>query len=215
MNIGIDGPAGSGKTTAARLLAKKLGIFYLDTGATYRALTLKVLNEKVDLSDTIALENLAENLDLRIDGNKVYLEGQDVSNQIRVPLIDKNISVIVSYPQVRKVMVKLQRKITEQGDFVIEGRDITTVAFPDAKYKFYLDADPKIRAQRRFKELAEKGLDVNFDDIEKDLIRRDLSDKNRKVSPLKISDDAIVIDTTGLSIEQTVDGIIKCIKSDK
>jgi len=213
MKIGIDGPAGSGKTTVARLIAKRLGISYLDTGATYRTLTLEALNKKIDLTDKIALGDLASSLDLRIEEGKIYLRGEDVSEKIRTPLIDKNISAIVSYPEVRKVMVGLQRKVTKEGDFVIEGRDITTVVFPDAEYKFYLDADPKVRAKRRYKELKEKGLRVDFDETEKDLIRRDKADKNRKVSPLRISDDAVVIDTTRLTIEQTVDEVIKHIPS--
>ena len=209
MIIGIDGPAGSGKTTVAKLLAKKLGIFYLDTGAMYRALTLSAIEKKVNLADEDALRVLAERIDLKMKGDKVYLNGEDVSGRIRTPLIDKSISQVVALSRIRTVMVMSQRKITEKGDFVVEGRDITTVVFPKAKYKFYLDADPVVRARRRFKELKSKGLKVEFQELANDLNRRDTADKTRKTSPLKKSDDAIYIDTTDLTIEGSVEAIKK------
>ena len=211
MIIGIDGPAGSGKTTVAKLLAKRLGIFYLDTGAMYRALTLKALERKVDLSDQDVLKKIVEELNLEFKDGKVYIDGLDVSDQIRTPLIDKSISPVVAQPEVRAVMVKLQRSMVAKGDFVVEGRDITTVVFPNAKYKFYLDATPAIRAQRRFKELSEKGMDVNFQELDQDLKRRDNADKTREVSPLKVSEDAICIDTTNLTIFGTAEEIAKYI----
>lgn len=216
MIIGIDGPAGSGKTTVAKLLAKKLGIFYLDTGAMYRALTLRALEEGVDLYDQDTLKKLAEGLNIEFRDERVYLDQVDVSDQIRTPLIDKSISPIVAQPEVRAVMVRLQRSMVERGSFVVEGRDITTVVFPDAKYKFYLDASEAIRVQRRFKELKGKGLDVNLQELDKDLKQRDESDKTREISPLRISEDALCIDTTNLTIAETAEEIIKHIdKEDK
>ncbi|MFA6281212.1 MAG: (d)CMP kinase [Candidatus Omnitrophota bacterium] len=212
MIVAIDGPAGSGKTTIAKQLAKNLNIFYLDTGATYRALTLKALESNMDLKDVQALVELAECLDIEFKDKRTYLDGKDVSDKIRMPLIDKNISIIVSYPEVRSVMVKLQRSLSQNADFVVEGRDITTVVFPNAKFKFYLDANPEIRAKRRFEELEQKGVKVDFKELEKDLNRRDDADKNRKVGALTKSPDAIVIDTSDLTIDGVVQKMMDCIK---
>ncbi|MFA7677192.1 MAG: (d)CMP kinase [Candidatus Omnitrophota bacterium] len=207
MVIAIDGPAGSGKTTVAKLLAAKLGIFYLDTGATYRALTYLALKEKISLSDAQALRSLAQDMDLLFKDSAVYLGEEDVTAAIRTPQIDKSISQVVSYPQVREVMVKLQRQIAKDKDCVVEGRDITTVVFPNAKLKFYLDADPKIRAKRRYDELKAKGVDIGFEEVKSDLEKRDYSDKNRKAGPLIKSKDAVAIDTTPYGINETVEVI--------
>ena len=209
MIVAIDGPAGSGKTTVAKLLAKKLGFDYLDTGATYRALTLKALELGVDLSKEKDLGDLAKSLDLRLEGPKTYLDGKDVSLDIRKPRINQNISIIVSYPMVREIMVDLQRKVARGGNFVVEGRDITTVVFPKAEFKFYLDADFKVRSQRRFDEFKEKGIQASNEDVNKDLSKRDHADMNREVGALKKADDATVIDTTHLSIEQVVEVLAK------
>ncbi|MDD4955501.1 MAG: (d)CMP kinase [Candidatus Omnitrophica bacterium] len=212
MIVAIDGPAGSGKTTIAKLLSKKLDISYLDTGATYRALTLKALSEGVDLKDVSCLFDCANNLNLKLKGQKTYLDDKDVSSEIRTPLIDKNISVIVAYPQVREVMVSLQRKIAKDGDYVVEGRDITTVVFPNAEFKFYLDADQSTRAERRFNELKAKGINIDFEEMEKDLNKRDEADKKREVGALKLSADATYIDTSKMTIEEVADAMLTYIK---
>jgi cytidylate kinase len=212
MIIAIDGPAGSGKTTVAKLLAENLGISYLDTGATYRALTLKALEMKVNLHSESALRDIAISLDIRFVNKAVYLDNCDVSDKIRTPLIDKNISLIVSYPGVRQAMVNLQRKIAKGKDHVVEGRDITTVVFPKAEFKFYLDAKPEVRAQRRFAELKNKGIKVEFNEVGLDLNKRDEADKTREVGALVLSKDAIYIDTTNLTIEKVVNTLMGYIK---
>ncbi|MEI8348777.1 MAG: (d)CMP kinase [Candidatus Omnitrophota bacterium] len=204
MIIAIDGPAGSGKTTIAKLLSRKLSISYLDTGATYRALTLKALENNIDVKNEAALVAVAKKLVIRFEGQKVYLNEKDVSGQIRTPLIDKNISAVVEHKAVRQVMVALQRSIASHGDFVVEGRDITTVVFPQAEYKFYLDADPAIRANRRHKELESKGVTLDFKEVKQDLYKRDEADKTRKIGALTVASDAVYIDTTHLNIDEVV-----------
>ncbi len=215
MIIAIDGPAGTGKTTVSKILANRLSVSYLDTGATYRSLTLKALDKGVDLSNKDVLIDLAKTLNFEIKEDNFYLDGIDVGFKIRTPRIDRNISIIVSYPEVRKIMVELQRKLAKTGDFVVEGRDITTVVFPQAEFKFYLDGDTAVRAQRRYNEWIDKGLDVTLDDVKKDLVRRDNADKNRAVGALKISKDAKIIDTTNLTVEETVIELIKNVTKDE
>jgi cytidylate kinase len=215
MIIAMDGPAGSGKSTVARRLAEKLGIAYLDTGATYRALTLKALADKLDLNDQSALTLLAKRVKIKMEPAKIFLDGQDVTKEIRTPQIDKNISPIVAHPQVRQVMVDLQRQIAQTGDFVVEGRDTTTVVFPQAKFKFYLDADCSVRAQRRYQELKNKGSTISWDEVKADLEKRDFADRNRKTGPLLVSPHAIVVDTTGLTIDQVVEKLAARVKNNK
>ena len=212
MIIAIDGPAGSGKTTVSRLLAKQLGISYLDTGALYRVLTLKALEENINLNDGETLQKLASAMNVKIEGERIYLDDREVTIEIRAPLIDKNISQVASHPQVREVMVNLQRKIAYCKDYVVEGRDITTVVFPHADYKFYLDADFNERLQRRYKELKEKGLSVSWEHLEEQLRKRDEADFTRKVAPLKKAEDAIYIDTTNLTLSEVVNKLLSYIK---
>lgn len=213
--IAIDGPAGSGKSTVAKLIANKLGLLYIDTGAMYRALTLKAMRKHIDMADAPALVDLAKTtrIELKDKGSfHVFLDGEDVSVPIRTPEVTNNVRYIAGTPGVRHEMVKLQRAMGEKYGGILEGRDIGTVVFPDAEYKFYLDASPEKRAKRRHKDLLELGAAEDVDRIKKDIIERDASDINRKVGALKQASDAIYIDTTNLSIDDVVRSIESYIK---
>jgi cytidylate kinase len=216
MIIAIDGPAGSGKSTVSKMVARHLGLVYIDTGAMYRALTLKAMRSGTDLEDEGALVEIAKSTEIELgyeDGRQaVLLDGEDVAGEIRTAELTKNVKYVARVPGVRHEMVRMQRNMGSRSGAVMEGRDITTVVFPDADYKFYLDADPEERALRRFKELKESGGRVSLEDIKKDVVSRDESDMKRSVGALKIADDAIVIDTTDLTIDGVVERVLSHIK---
>ncbi len=217
--VAIDGPAGAGKSTIAKEVSKQLGFTYLDTGAMYRSLTLKALNQGVNLEDDKALVVLAKDthIDLRADEShklKVFLDDKDVTDDIRTTEVTNNTFYIARVAGVREIMVHRQREIGSASNIVAEGRDIGTVVFPSAAKKFYLDANLEERAQRRIKELREKGKLVEANEIQNDLKDRDTKDFTRKVGPLKKAEDAIVIDSTHMSIEQVTQKIIESIRQD-
>lgn len=217
--MAIDGPAGAGKSTVAKLVAEKLNYFYIDTGAMYRAVTLKALKEKIDFADEKKLVDLSAKADIQFKkdkskGLRIFLDGKDVSKRIREKDINLNISALSKIKGVRENMVLRQRKLGEKGKVVLEGRDIGTVVFPEARYKFYLDADFPERVARRYKELILQGKKISWEEVRKDLLRRDRSDKLRKIAPLRKARDAIYIDTTHLSINEVVEKIISFIKAD-
>ena len=221
MIITIDGPAGSGKSTAARLLAKTLGIAYLDTGATYRALTLAAMQQGLDLTDEAALAELAGRLDLHMapaeTGTVVVLDGQDVSAEIRSVEVTDKAHYAADSPAVRAVLVALQRRIGEElarrsGGVVAEGRDQGTVVFPDADVKFYLDASPEVRARRRYEELAARGEDVSLQQVLEAIRRRDRRDRSRSAGPLAKPPGAIEIDTSEMTVEQMVGELVSWVR---
>ncbi len=209
--IAIDGPAASGKSTTAKLLAKKLEYVYIDTGVMYRACGLSALKNDVDLENDLELEKMLDKISIRIEysgkGNKVFLNGEEVSERIRQADITKLSSEIAVIGSVRAKMVELQRKMGDKGGIIMDGRDIGTVVFPNADFKFFMIADVHTRAQRRWKEAQEKGEDLKLEDIENELIWRDKNDSNRKNSPLKQAKDAIPIDTTQMTITDQVEFI--------
>ncbi len=210
--IAIDGPAGSGKSTTAKLVAKKLNFLYLDTGAMYRALTLKALEKGVDVNDEEKLEKLTKNSVISFkkeDGiDKIFLDGKDVTEKIREPLVDQNVSFVSVHKKVRKILVEKQKEIGRKNDLVAEGRDTTTVVFPHA-FKIYLDADLKERAKRRLLELKDKGIQTSLEEQIKEIAKRDKLDSERKASPLCRDKDAVVVDTTHLTIEEQVNKVIE------
>ncbi len=213
MIITIDGPAGVGKSTAARKLAQALGIAYLDTGATYRAVTLAGLRAGINLADEEALAALAENSRIEItptpDGVSVSLAGEDVSTDIRTPEVTNNTHYAASSKKVRSVMVKLQRTLASQlGSCVTEGRDQGTVAFRDADVKFFLTASPEVRTRRRHEELKLAGQAVDYDKLYQDLAQRDDRDRNRSVGPLTKPEGAIEVDTSDKTIDQTLEAML-------
>jgi len=208
IKIAIDGPAASGKSTTARLLAKKLGYLYIDTGAMYRAATLAVLRAGVDVNDEEAVARCVKNstIGLRIENGaqKTMLNGEDVSTLIRTPEINRVISIVSSYPEVRKILIEQQRALARNGGVVMDGRDIGTVVLPDAELKVFLVASLDERARRRQLELEKQGIYLSLDEIKEEIARRDKLDSERAMSPLRKAEDARELDTTHLTIEQQV-----------
>jgi cytidylate kinase len=217
--IAIDGPAASGKSTTAKLLAKKLKYVYIDTGAMYRACALDALKNNVSLKDHENLKKLIDKINIEIvyseNGNKILLNGEDVTQRIREADISKLSSEIAVIGFVRDKMVQLQREMGKKGGIIMDGRDIGTVVFPNADFKFFMIADVEHRAERRLKELLEKGKKADFETVKNELIWRDKNDSSRKHSPLKKADDAIEIDTSNMTIEEQVEKIYKIIKEGK
>ncbi|MBR1677231.1 MAG: (d)CMP kinase [Clostridia bacterium] len=216
INIALDGPAGSGKSTVAKTISKKLDILYLDTGAMYRACGLKCLNEGVDVKDAENVEKVIKDIDLKIyykDGAQVTcLDGKDVSTDIRKPEVSMLASTVSAHRSVRLKMVEMQREIASSTDCVLDGRDIGSYVLPNAKYKFYVTADSKVRAERRYKELIERGEKVDFDALHQEIIQRDYNDSHRDFAPLVQAEDAILVDTSYMTVEEVVDKIISYIK---
>ena len=213
LNIAVDGPAGSGKSTVSKLVAKRLGILYLDTGAMYRAIAYKCVKDKKDYGDKDVVKHLINKLDLKVkyvDGRQVtLLDGEDVSEHIRTPQVSMLASYISSYSFVRTKMVALQREIAGSNSCILDGRDIGTNVLPACRFKFYLNASPEIRAKRRYDEDAAKGIQCDYDAVLKDINERDFQDKNRAVAPLKKADDAFEIDTSDMSVDEVADKIIE------
>jgi len=215
--VTIDGPAASGKSTVARLLAERLGASFLDTGAMYRAVTLAAMQAGVDLSDEEQLLGVLQNNEFNFDIQNVKMvlrfNGVDITKQIRQPEVTANARYIASAAKVRKRLVAMQRQLAAGRDKVIsEGRDQGTVAFPDADVKFFLTADAVERTKRRQAELQTKGSKAELEQLQKAIEERDKSDQNRAVGPLKQASDAIVVDTTDLSIEEVVEKLLGCVK---
>ncbi len=215
--IAIDGPAASGKSTTAKLLAMKLGYVYLDTGAMYRACALAAIRAGIDPQNEDALQALLESLQLRVEfpfyGNQIFLGEENVTDLIRTPEISLLASSISAIPAVRWRMVYLQREICEGGGVVLDGRDIGTLVFPDAEIKFFMIAPAEVRAQRRFLELQAKGLEPDFQVVLQELLERDKADAERALAPLSKAEDAIEIDTGSLSIQEQVELLYKHIIS--
>jgi CMP/dCMP kinase len=204
MIVTIDGPAGSGKSTAARSLAERLGFAFLDTGAMYRAVALQALTLGHDLGDAEGIARVARDLQIEALGPVVRVDGRDVTAAIRTPEVSSAASLVAAIPDVRAALVRLQRKAAEGRDVVSEGRDQGTVVFPDAQCKFYLNADTNERARRRLLELQASGEQIAFEDLRRQILERDTRDKTRDTSPLRAADDAIRIDTSHLSADETV-----------
>lgn len=216
LNIAIDGPAGSGKSTVAKIISKKFDILYLDTGAMYRACALACVQNNVDCKDEIQVSKFINNIKISVkyeNGDQVtLLNGIDVSHEIRTPEISMYASVVSAHKCVREEMVRLQREIASTNSCVLDGRDIGTYVLPDAEHKFFLTASPEVRAERRLKENVLKGINQPFESVLKEIIQRDKQDMTRTIAPLVKADDATVINTDNLTIDEVVNQIVNCIQ---
>ncbi|MCD6408391.1 (d)CMP kinase [bacterium] len=209
--IAIDGPAGAGKSTVAKIVAEKLGFLYIDTGAMYRALTLKAMKKNIDFGNKEELIKMAENTELKLYQDakyRVIMDGEDVSEEIRKEEVSRNTHYVASIFEIREILWKMQRKFRENSNIVMEGRDIGSKVFPDAQLKIYLDASVEERAKRRYLQLKEKGEIADIEEIKKEVIERDKKDRNRKIAPLVKLPDAVYLDTTNLTIQEVVEKII-------
>ncbi len=217
INVAIDGPSGAGKSSISRIASSKLGYIYIDTGALYRTVGLNALRKGADVND---FESVAATLtdDLKVeirfvDGEqRMFLCGEDVSDYIRTPEVSSAASKVSAVPAVRAYLFDLQKQLAATDNCIMDGRDIGTVVLPDADVKIFLTASPEARAQRRYKELIEKGMDVKYDDVLSDMIKRDYDDSHREIAPLKKANDAILVDTSEIDFDASVALIIKTIK---
>ena len=214
MIIAIDGPAGSGKSTIAKLVALELGFEYLDTGAMYRMVTLRLVNKKISLEDIRSIEKELKNMKIDILNNRYFLNNVDVTDEISSPIVSENVSKVAKIKEIRYKMVELQREISKSKNTILDGRDIGTVVFPNAEIKIYLIADEVERAKRRYSELKNNS-EISFEDVLKNIIERDRIDSTRVESPLKKAEDAIEIDTTGNTIEEVKEKILLVIEEYK
>ena len=212
MIVAIDGPAGAGKSTVTRKLAERLGFMFLDTGAMYRAVTLVALENEIPLDDDQQLADVAKTIELRFEGDTVFIGGQDRSEEIRSPEVTRKIKSVADAVEVRQHLVALQRRIASVGDFVCEGRDQGTVAFPEAECKIYLTASTRFRAIRRALQLKESGKNVTVEEVISDMNIRDYNDENRPVGRLMKADDAIEVNTDNKTIENVVDELEQIVK---
>lgn len=210
--VAIDGPAGAGKSTVARIVAQRLGYAYLDTGAMYRAVTLRVMKKGIDWNNRQAIVDCARTMDLRLEpgekGMRVWLDGEDVTEAIRTPEVTKNIYRVDEIPEVRAHLVDLQRDFGKRHPTVAEGRDMGTIVFPRAKCKIFLDASLDERTKRRAKELSARGVPVDFEQLRKEIQERDEKNRNRAASPLKPAEDAIYLDSSSLTVDEVVSSIL-------
>ncbi len=216
INVAIDGPAGAGKSTVSRAAAKSIGFIYVDTGALYRAVGVNALRKGIDTKDKAAvaesLKDISVDLAFENGEQKVLLNGENVSVEIRTPPASMAASDVSAVPEVRAFLFDLQRDIAARNNCVMDGRDIGTVVLPDAKVKIFLTASPEERAMRRYKELVEKGTQVEYKDVLEELIQRDYNDSHREIAPLKPAEDSVMLDTTGMGLEESVNAIIRIIK---
>lgn len=219
MIVAIDGPAGTGKGTVAKLISERLNFVYIDTGAMYRCITLKMIRESISLNEEEKIKDLLERTKITFknlsDKQHVYLDGEDVSDLIRKPNVNELVSPVSAIKIIRIKMVELQRKLGEEGNVIMEGRDITTVVFPNAEVKIYLDAKLEIRAERRYKELTARGNNVTYEDTLESIRKRDKNDMEKEMGALKIAEDAVVIDTSNMTIEEVYDKIKEIIELKK
>ena len=216
ISIALDGPAGAGKSTVAKGAAKALGFIYVDTGALYRTVGLKFLRDGYGTELDCDIESVLKTVDVDIkfiDGvQHVFLNGEDVSEEIRTPKASMMASAVSAKPPVRAFLLEMQRKLARENNVIMDGRDIGTVVLPDATLKFFVTASVAERANRRYKELLAKGMDVNYDDIYSDIATRDYNDSHREIAPLKPAEDSIIFDTTGNTLEESVEKLLKMIK---
>lgn len=216
INIAIDGPAGAGKSSAAKALAKKLSYIYMDTGALYRTIGLYCVRNGCDVSDASAVEKHLSQIEIKIgfDGltQQVFLNGENVSDKIRTQEISMAASTVSAHPVVRSFLLDLQRDIAKENNLIMDGRDIGSVILPNADVKIFLTASPEARAKRRYSELIEKGEQADYNDVLEQIIQRDKNDSTRAIAPLKVADDAVIVDNSDLNKDETIDAMIKVIE---
>jgi cytidylate kinase len=212
ISVAIDGPAGAGKSTIANIIANRFNLMYINTGSMYRAVTLMCMRNNIPPTKIDDVCSLASSLNMHFDGDSLIANGEDVTEEIRLPDVSNNVSSYAAIPEVRKILVKIQQDLANKYNVIMDGRDIGTVVLKNAPFKFYLTASAEERAKRRFEELNTKGISVEYNNILNDIIKRDYVDSNREINPLRKAEDAIEIDSSKLSIDEVVEIISNHIK---